>query len=130
VLQRFIPRRPCRELCPGAGEREGEEMKKNKSDILSPMDGVYYLMDETYLSNVKNGKPPVGEPVELQIFVERFVRKQKRRFVHEFTAATEEEVLAQLEAFASRSDVTLVEEKTRKPIPKDWLQQNEKEFTL
>lgn len=66
-----------------------------KPDILPPMEGVYYLMDETYLSNFKNGKPPQGEPVELQIFIERFVRKEKRRFVHEFSAATEEEALAQ-----------------------------------
>jgi len=105
-------------------------MGKAKPDILPPMDGVYYLLGETYLSNIKNGKPPTGEPVELQIFVERFVRKQKKRFVHEFAAETEQGALAQLEEFASRPDVTVVEEKTRNPIPKEWLPQIEKEGSV
>lgn len=105
-------------------------MRKPKPDILPPMEGIYYLLDEIYLSNIKNGKPPKGEPVELHVFVERFVRKQKKRFVYEFAAATEEEALAQLEDFASRPDVTLVEEKTRQPIPKYWLAHMEKESSV
>jgi hypothetical protein len=104
-------------------------MGKAKPDIMPPMDGVTYLMDETYLSNLKNGKPPFGEPVELIVFVERFVRKQKRCFVHAFSAATEEDALEELREFASRSDVTLVEEKTRKPVPKQW-EQIEKEASV
>ena len=100
-------------------------MRKTKPDILPPMDQVYYFMDETYLSNLKNGRPPVGELVELHVFVDRFVRKQKQRFVHEFAAATEEEAIAQLREFASRPDVTIVEEKTRKPVSKAWLSEKE-----
>ena len=95
---------------------------KRKPDILPPMEGVSYLMDETYLSNLGNGEPPVGEPVELIVFVERYIRKEKKRFVYEFKGADEKAALAQLEEFASRPDVTLVEEKTRKPVPKEWLE--------
>jgi hypothetical protein len=96
-------------------------MPKIKPDILPPTDGITYLMDETYISNLRGGKPPFGEPVELIIFVERYIEKQKKRCVCAFIGATEKAALAQLEEFASRPDVTLVEEKSRKPVPKQWL---------
>jgi hypothetical protein len=104
------------------GEMVVSKMGQPKPDILPPMEGVSYLMDETYLSNLRDGKPPFGELVELVIFVERYIGKQKKRCVCEFTGATEQAALAKLEEFASRSDVTLVEEKSRKPVPKQWLE--------
>jgi hypothetical protein len=103
-------------------ERRMIRVRNPKPDISPLTEGVHYLMDETYLSNVRDREPPFGELVELHIFVERYVGKQKKRFVYEFKAATEKAALAQLEEFASRADVTLVEEKTRKPVPKEWLE--------
>lgn len=96
-------------------------MGKSKPFILPPMEGVSYEMDETYLSNLKGSEPPHGEPVELHLFVVRFIRKQKQRNVYTITAATESIALRLLEEFASRPDVHIVEEKTRKPVPKEWL---------
>lgn len=72
-------------------------------------------MDSTYLSNEKNGKWPAGKPVEFYLFIERWRGgKKQQRFVHEITAPTEERALDELRELASRPDVTLIEEQTRK----------------
>lgn len=96
--------------------------RKQKPFVLSPAEGVTYLLDQFYLSNLKGDAPPEGEPVEFYIFVERLRPHERRRSVETISAETEDAALDQLRTFASRPDVTLVEERTRKPIPKEWLQ--------
>lgn len=90
-------------------------------------EGVSYLMDGIYLSNQKqSGEWPVGEPVEFYLFIERWKGgKKEQRFVQTIAAPTEEEVLEQLREIVVRSDVTLMEEATRKEIPKDFLDADE-----
>ena len=95
--------------------------RKKKPFILPPTDGVSYFLDQFYLSNLKGDAPPQGEPVEFYIFVTRFRPHEERRSVETILAETEDAALDQLREFASRSDVTLLEERTRKAIPKDWL---------
>lgn len=95
--------------------------RKQKPLILPPTEGVSYLLDQFYLSNLKNDLPPQGEQVEFFVFITRLRTHEKRRTVETFSAETEEGCLDQLRVFASRPDVTLVEERTMKPIPKDWL---------
>jgi hypothetical protein len=95
--------------------------RKQKSFILPPTDGVAYFLDQIYLSNLKGDAPPEGKPVEFYIFVTRLGPQGQRRSVETISAGSEDEALDQLKAFASRSDVTLVEERTHKPIPKEWL---------
>ena len=94
----------------------------HKVDLLAPGDGTTFLLDGTYLSNLVKDEPPEGQPAELYLFIERYVRgKLYRRFVHTIAAETEEQAISRLREFASRSDVALIEETTRKPIQKDWL---------
>lgn len=90
--------------------------------IIPPMEGLRYEMDDTYIDNLdKNRNPPYGEPAELCVFLVRFIWKHKLRGVESFTAANEASALDLLRAFASRADVTIVEEKSRKPVPKEWM---------
>ena len=99
-------------------------MKRKSNAEISPVaEGVSYLMDSIYLSNQKqSGEWPVGEPIELYIFLERWKGgKKEQKFVQTIAAPTEEEALDQLRVIASRSDVTLMEEATRKEVPKDFL---------
>ena len=105
--------------------------RRTSPDILPPMEGVSYLLDETYLENLKHGRPPHGEPVVLDIFIERIIERKsakgvsrvRKRIVHEIRAATEALALDQLREFASRPDVELVDEKTRQPVTKEWLKE-------
>jgi hypothetical protein len=91
--------------------------------IQSPTEGVTYKLDSTYLSNEREGEPhPV--PFELYCFIQRMTAKRSTHFVHTFEGPTEMEAIDQLEEFASRSDVELVEEQTRKHVPKEWLTTN------
>ena len=100
-------------------------MARKKPFILPPTDGIRYEMDETYLDNCnKNREPPYGEPVELCVFLVRFVGKQKLRSVESFTASNEADALKAMREFASRPDVTLVEEKSRKAVPKEWMEES------
>lgn len=95
-------------------------MRKPKSPILPPTNGISYLMDSTYLSNEKNGHWP--ETAELYIFMERWRGKHKQqRFVYEIAAPDEQSALDELIAIASRPDVRLIEERTRKAIAKEFL---------
>lgn len=100
-------------------------MSRKKPFILPPMAGLRYEIDETYFDNLdKSGKPPYGEPVELVVFLVRFIGKQKLRSVESFTAANESDAISLLRDFASRPDVTVVEEKSRKPVPKEWMEES------
>ena len=97
--------------------------KLSTAELLAPKKEVSFLLTDMYLSNLSNdGAPPTGELAELYLFIERQLRgKFDRRIVYTIAADSEAEALVQLREFASRSDVELVEEKTRKTILKDWL---------
>jgi hypothetical protein len=101
--------------------------KPPKEFSIQPFEsGVCYQLDSTYLSNLKEGQPhPV--PVELYCFIQRLAAKPRRpsHFVHTFAAPTEKEALDLLREFASRTDVRLVDEKTRRLVPKEWLPDHE-----
>ena len=98
-------------------------MARKKPFILPPTDGIRYEMDETCLDNCNKDRKP-REPVEFFVFLVRFVGKQKLRSVESFTASNEAEALEAMREFASRPDVTLVEEKSRKAVPKEWMEES------
>lgn len=105
--------------------------KLTTAALIAPKDGATFLLTETYLSNLNDdGMPPAGEPAELHLFIERRINgKFDRRLIHTLTAENEEAAIAQLREFASRPDVQLVEEKSRKVIPKEWFDHEQAEVS-
>jgi len=104
--------------------------KRFEPKVLPPTEGITYLLDETFLMNLKHGRPPEGKPVEYYLFVERIIRKQRRRFVHTIQEATVEAANNRLAEFAERNDVTIVEEKSRKTLEKTWLIETDESLAL
>ena len=98
-----------------------------KKPFMSPANGRDTLRDGRNLCSttaIKIANLHTVSRLNCCVFLVRFVGKQKLRSVESFTASNEAEALEAMREFASRPDVTLVEEKSRKAVPKEWMEES------
>lgn len=73
--------------------------------LLDPKEGITYTLDETFLTNKPNERPPTT----YWLFMERVIGKRRSRFVHEIVAATPKLANDELLRISERSDVKRVQ---------------------
>jgi hypothetical protein len=89
---------------------------RGPAKLMPPTEGITYTLDETFLENRIDERPPV----ECWLLMNRVIGKARQRFVHEIVVATKAQADAAVAAIAEREDVTLVDDKSQKPIKKTF----------